>query len=436
MPGRLEFDMCFGKQAAPRRSEGPKRLLVMGDFSGASPASRKPLAERPTIRVDVDNLDSVLARLVPAVDLPQGRIEFTELDDFHPDALFTRVPAFHALREARRAPAASGSDLLNSLIGKGGAAPAPSSPATATGLGALMREVVAPHVVPDTRASDAAHRAGVDATIAEQMRAVLHAPAFQALEAAWRGVQWLITNLELDDEDLQLHLFDVTCEELLVDVVKAGGKLANTKVHHVLADRWRNAPDGEPWALLAGLYTFGGGDLDVGLLAALGLIAAQAGGPFIAASDESVVAEPSASWQALRQSEASPWLGLAAPRLLLRLPYGARTDPVTAFAFEEIVGVPEPNQLLWGAPALALALLAGRGGDSLQIDDLPAYTITVNGERELVPCAERFLAEKEWQAMIAAGLMPLASHKHRNAVTVMRMQSLAGAALAGLSEMS
>ena len=57
------------------------------------------------------------------------------------------------------------------------------------------------------------------------MRALLHAPAFQALESAWRGVHWLISSLELD-ENLQLHLFDVTREELLADIVAAQGTLA------------------------------------------------------------------------------------------------------------------------------------------------------------------------------------------------------------------
>ena len=109
----------------------------------------------------------------------------------------------------------------------------------------------------------------MDAAIEEQMRALLHAPAFQSLEAAWRGVQWLISSLELD-ENLQLHLFDVTREELLADIVGAQGKLAQTGVYRALVDRWRNVPGGEGWSSLVGLIDFGPSKADIGLLAALG----------------------------------------------------------------------------------------------------------------------------------------------------------------------
>lgn len=432
MPGRLEFEFSAPPPGARARApRGARRLLLLGDFSGRPAAERRPLADRPTHQVDIDNLDAVLARLAPRIGSGAGEAEFVELEDFHPDALYARLDLFQSLREARRAPPQKAADLLGALLGGGaGAAPAaaPAAPA-AGGIDELIRRVVAPHVVPDTRAETAAYLAAVDAAIAEQMRQLLHDPAFQALESAWRGVHWLVSRLELD-ETLQLHLFDVTRDELLADVVAAEGRLADTGLYRALADRWRNVPGGEGWSLLAGLYRFGGSDADVGLLAALGLVASQAGGPFVAQGDEALAVAPTEGWQALRRSEAAPWIGLAAPRLLLRLPYGKATDPVAAFAFEEFAGAPVHEHFLWGGPALAVALLAGRGGDSQQIDDLPAYTFTRDGERELQPCAEHALGEAAGQALLAAGLMPLMSHRHRNAVTVMRLQTVADPATA------
>lgn len=429
MPGRLEFEFSALPPAGrPRSPRAARRLLLVGDFSGQPAAERRPLADRPTHRVDIDNLDSVLARLAPRLHGSAGAVDFEQLEDFHPDALYTRLDLFQALRDARRAPPQKAADLLGALLG-GPAAAAPAAAPAAGGLDELIRRVVAPHIVPDMRAETAAYLAAVDAAIAEQMRQLLHDPAFQALESAWRGVQWLVSGLELD-ESLQLHLFDATRDELLADVVAAQGQLANTGLYRALADRWRNVPGGEPWTLLAGLYGFGGSDGDVGLLAALGLIAAQAGGPFVARGDEALAIAPTAGWQALRRSEAAPWIGLAAPRVLLRLPYGKATDPVSAFAFEEFTGAPEHEHFLWGNPALAIALLAGRGGQVQQIDDLPAYTFTQDGERELQACAERYLGEQAGLAMLATGLMPVMSHRHRNAVTVMRLQSVAEPATA------
>jgi len=476
----MEFDFSLSRRAVPRISNrGPMRLLVLGDFSALSAAQRPALAKRATHRVDLDSLDETLLRLAPRTELSCGEVAFEALDDFHPDRLYTRLPMFRALRElrqrlldparfaqaatelmqdqvpppaaaaaapgARAAAAAVDDGLLAQLLGgKPAAAPAATP---ATGIDALIRQIVAPHIVPDIAPQQATYLASVDAAIAEQMRAVLHAPAFQALESNWRGVQWLISSLELD-EDLQLHLFDVSRDELLADVVAAQGQLAQTGLHMALADRWRNLPGGEGWTALVGLYSFGPSDADIGLLAALGLIASQAGGPLLAAGDTTLATGDPAKlvgWHSLRGSEAAPWIGLAAPRVLLRLPYGKGSDPVASFTFEEVVGRPAHDDLLWGNGGLAAALLIGRAfsakgwdfepGDEREIGDLPAYTFLQDGEKELQACAEHFLGETAGQLLLQAGLMPLMSHRHRNAVTVLRMQSVAepAAALAGLA---
>jgi type VI secretion system protein ImpC len=449
MPGRLQFTLETGRPAgAAHHGRGPMRLLVVGDFSARPAAERRPLAERPTHRVDVDTLDEVIARLAPRLLTTAGSVDFTQLDDFHPDALYQRLPLFDALRHSRTRPPEQAADLLGALLGQGApsAAGAPRSAAPATGIEALLQRVVAPHIVPDTRAQTQAYLSAVDSAIAEQMRALLHDPAFQALEAAWRGVQWLIGSLELGD-DLQLHLFDASRDELLADVVASQGRLAETELHRALADRWRGVPGGEPWHLLAGLYRFGPSDADNGLLAALGLVASQAGGPFIAEGDRTLAGPPDdpglAAWRSLRGSEAAPWIGLAAPRVLLRVPYGKAHDPVVSFAFEEFDGAPAHEHFLWGNPALAVALLTGRAftlngwdfepGDEREIGDLPAYAFTQDGERELQASAEQYLGEEGGNALLQAGLMPVLSHQHRNAVTVMRMQSIAtpAARLAG-----
>ncbi len=443
----MAFNFDLGRPAAPapRRGGGALRLLVVGDFSARPAGERPPLATRPTHRVDVDNLDQVMARLAPRLETAAGSAGFAQLDDFHPDALYQRLPLFDTLRQARARPPAAAADLLGSLLGKtavagtAGAASKPA-PASATGIEALLQQVVAPHVLPDTRAQTQAYLNAVDSAIAEQMRALLHDPAFQALEAAWRGVQWLVSSLELD-EQLQLHLFDVSRDELLADVVASQGRLAETGLHRALADRWRGVPGGEPWHALAGLFRFGPADTDIGLLAALGLAASQAGGPWLAEGDPALAGaadDPAlAGWRALRASEAAPWIGLAAPRVLLRLPYGRRTDPVSAFTFEEFNddGPPVHEHFLWGNPALAVALLTGRAfsargwdfepGDEREIGELPAYSFTQDGERELQACAEHYLGDEGGNRLLQAGLMPVLSHRHQNAVTVARVQSVA-----------
>jgi predicted component of type VI protein secretion system len=473
MPGRLQFDFSPQAGRAPRDGRGALRVLVLGDFSARPAAERPPLAQRPTHRVDVDNLDSQLRRLAPRVVHPAGGLQFEGLDDFHPDALFARLPVFASLRQMRqrlldpalfvqaaaelgRAPPAgstgsgsadAGAELLAGLLG-GRPATAPAvAVAPATGIDALIRNIVAPHILPDHRAQQTALVTSVDQAIAAEMRGVLHEPAFQALESAWRGVQWLIANLELD-ETLELHLLDVSKTELLADVVGAAGQSGQTGLQQALANRGRLEAGDSGWSVLCGLYSFGPTATDIGLLAALGLIARQAGAPFLAAGDTALALADAATltgWQTLRHSEAARWLGLAAPRVLLRQPYGQRSDPCTAFAFEEFPGAPDHEHFLWGAGSLAATLLIGRAytakgwgfepGDERDIGDLPAYHCLRDGEREMQACAEDFLSEQAGLALLRAGLMPVLSHRHRNAVTVMRFQSVAEppSGLAGLT---
>lgn len=478
MPGRLEFNFSPTPKPRPRDSQSPMRLLLLGDFSARPANERRPLAERQTHSVDVDSLDDVMRRIGPRLNLGGAEVGFESLDDFHPDALFARVPVFASLRQMRQrlmdpsrfaqaaaelggatsaapsgarpaAPAGDSSDLLAGLLGGRPAAAAPVAPVAqaVAGVDAFIRNIIAPHIVPDHRLQQAALVASVDSATAAEMRALLHDPAFQSLEGAWRGVQWLISSLELD-ETLELHLFDVSREELLADVVASQGQLARTGLHRALADRWRNVPGAHGWTALTALYSFGPSDADIGLLAALGLLAAQAGGPLLASGNPALAlgdAATLAGWQSLRQSEAAPWIGLAAPRVLLRLPYGKRCDPCSGFAFEEFPGAPEHNHFLWGAGSLAIALLLGRAftqrgwnfepGDEREIGELPAYHYTRDGESEMQACAESYLSEQAGQALLEAGLMPVLSHKNRNAVTVMRFQSIAEPAqpLKGLS---
>ena len=430
------FDFSFGPAGRPRDDTKPMRLLVLGNFTGKEAAARTPLQSRPLQRIDVDNFDDVMRRLSPRIDTPAGEVVFQQLDDFHPDRLFARLDVFTSLRAARANPSPRNDDDLKRLLGTASDAGHASGAAPANEIDALIRRMVAPYVVQDTSASDKAYINAVDATISESMRMVLHHAGFQSIEAAWRGLHWLVSNLELD-ENLQLHFFDVTRDELLQDIADSQGKLAETGLHRALIDRSRHVSGPQDWSALVGLIRFRPSAPDVALLMALAAIAAQAGGPFLAGAEDALAGDEAtllADWQTLRRSQAARWIGLAAPRVLLRLPYGKVTSPTESFAFEEFAGEPEHEKLLWGNGAVATALLLGRAftargwemepGDEREIDDLPAYTFKRNGTSEMQACAEYFLTESQIQALLDAGLIPIASRRDRNGVVVIRFQSI------------
>jgi type VI secretion system protein ImpC len=235
-----------------------------------------------------------------------------------------------------------------------------------------------------------------------------------------------------------LHLFDVTRDELLADIVNAGGKTAESGLYHALVDRPRTMPGGQSWwSALVVLLDFGASDADVGLLAALGLCASHAGGPVLAGAQGSIVSDEAqlAGWNRLRRSEVAPWIALAAPRVLLRAPYGARSDPVETFPFEEFEAPPPQDNLLWGSAGLAMALLIGRAfaargwemepGDEREIEDLPVYTFVRDGEPVLQPCTEHLLTERQVDGLLNAGIVPIAARRDRSGAVAIRFQSIA-----------
>ena len=101
--GRMQFGFTFGKPAGAHRVEDddPFRILVLADLGG----SALPFELRKPLRVDIDNVDAIFARIAPRLQLnldgAQVEIGFSALDDFHPDRLFARLAPFVALRQLR-----------------------------------------------------------------------------------------------------------------------------------------------------------------------------------------------------------------------------------------------------------------------------------------------------------------------------------------------
>lgn len=463
MTGRMDFGFTFGAPgtgtSAPVRRDGPFRIVVLGDFSGhglRGLVNPKPLGQRTPQSVDIDSLDTVMRRMAPALSLALDgsgpaplALSFASVDDFHPDQLLRQLPEpvlVAAPLASTVAPAGeSDASALERLLGR---RPEPQAPVNA-GLDALIQRVVAPSLAPQVDPAQLSSKAARDEARGAQMRAVLHHPAFQSLEAAWRGVQGLVRSLDLN-EDLQLHLLDVSQAELQADA--AQGDAGQTALARSLMKQG-DADEPPTWSLVVGLQAFGPTANDLSLLSALGTLAQGVSGSFMASAHASVVgldsfgavgdpadwpgmsAEAQARWTAFRQSPAAASVRLAAPRVLLRLPHGQATDAIDAFAFEEMAPSFAHESCLWGSGALACAQLVGQSfmaqgwamrlGDHLDVEDLPAYVLERDGEKTLLPCAEVKLSEGVGERLLALGLMPLLSHKHRNAVRVMGLRAMA-----------
>jgi type VI secretion system protein ImpC len=268
------------------------------------------------------------------------------------------------------------------------------------------------------------------------MRAMLHHSTFQALEAAWRAVFHLVRAIETGSQ-LKLYLLDISKAELAADLSSADD-LRESRVWRTLVEETVGT-GGDAWSVVAGNYSFPRTGGDAQMLGRLAKIMSFAGAPFLGEADPGnsgmETEEAARQWERLRQLPEACWIGLAMPRFLLRLPYGKKTDRVESFDFEEMPGAPGHQQYLWGNPAFACVQMLAEGfandglemrpGAYAEIDGLPLHVYEAEGEKQVKPCAEVLLTERDIEWILDQGFMALASIRDRDAVRLVRFQSIA-----------
>ena len=145
-----------------------------------------------------------------------------------------------------------------------------------------------------------------------------------------------------------------------------------------------------------------------------------------------------AAWRSLRASEDAKYLGLTMPRTLARLPYGAKTDPVEDFAFEEDVEGADHSKYVWSNAAYAMGVninrafkLYGwcatiRGAESGgMVEGLPVHTFpTDDGGVDMKCPTEIAITDRREAELAKAGLIPLSHWKNTDYAVFVGAQSL------------
>jgi type VI secretion system protein ImpC len=299
--------------------------------------------------------------------------------------------------------------------------------------------------------------AQIDQKLTEQINLIIHSEPFQKVESAWRGLHYLVNNTETD-ESLKIRVMNISKADLHKTLKKYKGTAWDqSPLFKKLYEEEYGQFGGEPYGALVADYYFDNSGPDVDLLTQISKIAASAHAPFIAAADPAVMLMDSwqelanprdltkifqtpehAAWRSLRESEDSRYVGLAMPRFLARAPYGAKTNPVDEFAFEEDTAGADSSKYAWANAAYAMATNINRsfklygwcsrirgiesGG---AVDGLPVHAFpTDDGGVDMKCPTEIAISDRREAELAKNGFMPLVHKKNSDSAAFIGAQSL------------
>ncbi|TAH43466.1 MAG: type VI secretion system contractile sheath large subunit [Betaproteobacteria bacterium] len=319
---------------------------------------------------------------------------------------------------------------------------------------ALMNTKV---ISPDVVKSIEAIIAELDRKLTEQVNVILHHPDFQKLEGAWRGLHYLINNTETD-EMLKIRVMNISKLDLGKTLKKFKGTAWDqSPLFKKVYEEEYGQFGGEPFGCLVGDYYFDQSPPDVELLGEMSKVSAAAHSPFIAGASPTLMQMDSwqelanprdltkifltpeyAAWRSLRESDDARYIGLAMPRFLSRLPYGAKTSPVEEFDFEEDTGSADHTRYTWANAAYAMAVNINRsfklygwcsrirgiesGG---AVEGLPVHTFpTDDGGVDMKCPTEIAISDRREAELAKNGFMPIVHRKNSDFAAFIGAQSL------------
>lgn len=290
----------------------------------------------------------------------------------------------------------------------------------------------------------AAADGSAEGVAATALDAALHSPALQKIEAAWRGLAFLLAGMNAGvdgSEPIEIWLLPATRETL--------GARIRTQVFEAAAKSGQD-PD---WSAVLIDMEFSHKAGDLALLQDLAGMAKVLQTPFIAGASPGffdlryfahVAALPSAldrlnstahqPWRAFQADENARWIALAFGRFLLRKPY------ITEVGYAESAEEAKPESYLWGSGVWAIGLaivrsvakhghaldLAGSTGGAFS--SLPTRSYPHSSGETVDLSTEAPLDDMRALEFVRAGFTPLVGRLRGDVavipmtVTVFRMQ--------------
>lgn len=297
----------------------------------------------------------------------------------------------------------------------------------------------------------------IDRKLSEQINQILHHEEFQKVEAAWRGLHHLVNNTE-SDQMLKIRFVNISKKDLHKTLKRfKGAAWDQSPIFKKMYEEEYGQFGGEPFGCLVADYYFDQSPPDVEALGELGKIASACHAPLITGAAPSLFQMESwqelsnprdltkifsmpeyAAWRSLRESDEARYIGMTLPRFLGRQPYGARSNPVEEFDFEEDTSGTDAKKFTWANSAYAMAVNINRsfkiygwcsrirgvesGGT---VEGLPTHTFpTDDGGVDATCPTEIAISDRREAELAKCGFMPLIHKKNTDLAVFIGAQSL------------
>ncbi|WDD92316.1 type VI secretion system contractile sheath large subunit [Burkholderia sp. FERM BP-3421] len=287
--------------------------------------------------------------------------------------------------------------------------------------------------------------AELDKKISGQLTEVLHNKRFQALEGAWRGLHYLVSNTDTS-ENLKIRYLNISKSDLGKTLRRFKGVVWDqSPIFKMIYEQEYGQFGGEPFGCLIGDYQFDHSMQDVSILTEMSKIAAAAHAPFVSAAAPGLLQMDNwnelsnprdvskiftsteyAFWRRLRESNDSRYLALTMPRFLARVPYGPKTQPIEEFGFEEKVDPDRSEDFCWANSAYAMGANITRAfktygwctkirgiesGGAVEV--LPKFVLPSQDQEVELHCpTEIAISDRREHELSESGLMPLVYRKN------------------------
>ncbi len=282
--------------------------------------------------------------------------------------------------------------------------------------------------------------AALDQKLSQQVDQILHAPQFQKIESAWRGLKFVVDRTDFR-QNIKLELMCASKDEMLSDFEDSPEIVKSGLYKHVYTAEFGQF-GGQPYAAVISNYEFSAGSEDVKLMRYMSSVGAISHAPVIAGTSpkmfgverfeevanlkdlQSIFEGPKyAKWQSFRETEDARYLGLVAPTFLLRQPYGPETTPVKAFNYEEGADGKTENYL-WGSAAYAFAtrltesfakyrwcpnIIGPQSGGA--VENLPTHTFESMGQLQTKVPTEVLISDRREYELAEQGFIALTMRK-------------------------